>query len=600
MRKSLALFLILIAVLFSYAPSLRNGFVWDDTALVLRDPLIRSWRLIPEGFNHFLFVDASASNFYRPLQRLTYTFDYAAFALRPFAYHLTSVLCHAAAAVAFFFLAEELLLLFAIESAKRRTIAFMATLAWAIHPVHSGAVAYISGRADPLAALFGFIGLYLVLRSLRGDGRRTLLFLSVATIAFLLSALSRESGLLMPVLAMALLALHRKSRALAGTAIVGIFSTVVYLSLRLPAEHVSPPVLRPPAPFYVRPILAARAVAEYTGLIALPLSLHMERDIETRPGRFTPTSLTAAAWRELQTLLGLLLIAAFVYWMVRARKRNPAVFDCLALAVLSYLPVSGLFPLNASAAEHWIYVPSAFLFLGATVQIAGLARTGMGRSTIAATAVLASLWMLFLGVRTFVRGFDWRDQRTFLERTIAHGGASARMLINLGELELSEGKLPEAASHLHAALEKQPDQPFALIDLAAVALKQNDFKLARQLLTRATSMPAVEARAHELLAVLEFKENKRIDLLRLRLASRTGASNWSIERRYVQALDQTGATDRAIAELKVCLATEWYRAETWQLLGQLLSKAGRPGEAAEALARARAYDAHLGEQPAPL
>ena len=73
--------LILIAVVFiSYAPAVRNGFVWDDTALVLRDPLIRSWRLIPEGFNHVLFVDATASDFYRPIRRLIYTIDYAAFA----------------------------------------------------------------------------------------------------------------------------------------------------------------------------------------------------------------------------------------------------------------------------------------------------------------------------------------------------------------------------------------------------------------------------------------------------------------------------------------------------------------------------------------
>jgi hypothetical protein len=46
--------LILIAFVFiSYAPAMCNGFVWDDTVLILRDPLIRSWRLIPEGFNHF-------------------------------------------------------------------------------------------------------------------------------------------------------------------------------------------------------------------------------------------------------------------------------------------------------------------------------------------------------------------------------------------------------------------------------------------------------------------------------------------------------------------------------------------------------------------
>src|SRR6202022_5125578 len=92
----------------------------------------------------------------------------------------------------------------------------------------------------------------------------------------------------------------------------------------------------------------------------------------------------------------------------------------------------------------------------------------------------------FFGGPPFIRTFDWKDQRTFLERTIASGGDSARMLINLGGLELTEGKLDDAAVHLHAALKKKPDQPLAVINLAAVALKQNDFKTARQLLTRAT------------------------------------------------------------------------------------------------------------------
>src|SRR5437667_12097124 len=93
--------LILIAVVFiSYAPAIRNGFVWDDTALILRDPLIPSWRLIPEGFKHFLFVDATASDFYRPIQRLSYTLDYAAFAFRPGPSHLNPVLWHCLAAVA--------------------------------------------------------------------------------------------------------------------------------------------------------------------------------------------------------------------------------------------------------------------------------------------------------------------------------------------------------------------------------------------------------------------------------------------------------------------------------------------------------------------
>ena len=58
-KNSCRCFFWLSLVFAVYAPSLRNGFVWDDTALILRDPLIRSWRLIPEGFQHFLFTDAA-------------------------------------------------------------------------------------------------------------------------------------------------------------------------------------------------------------------------------------------------------------------------------------------------------------------------------------------------------------------------------------------------------------------------------------------------------------------------------------------------------------------------------------------------------------
>lgn len=596
MKKSLAVLLITAAVLISYAPALRDGFVWDDTALILRDPLIRSWRLIPEGFNHFLFIDATASDFYRPIQRLTYTLEYAAFALRPLPYHLTSIICHAAAAIAFLFPAEELLFIFGTAPTRRRLIAFAATLVWAIHPIQSAAVVYISGRADPLAAGFGFLGFYLILRGLRAAGKSGLLFLAGATVAFLLSILSKETGLIIFLLAITASVLRKNWVATLKIAGVVVFAGVVYLSLRLPAEHFAPPVLRAPPPPLVRPILVARAFAEYTGLIVFPLNLHMERNIETQPSGFNNASLNAAAWRELQTLLGILLIGAMAAWMIRSRKRNPAVFSCLVLTWVSYLPFSGIFAWNASVAEHWLYLPTAFLFLAFAMEVAEFlqSKNEQQRSAIRLAAIsILSAWLIFLGVRTFVRTFDWKDQRTFLERTIASGGDSARMFINLGGLELDEGRLKEAKAHFETALRKEPGQPLAILNLAAVALKQNDFKAAHEQLQRAVKIPLVEPQAHEFLTVLENKEEGRVDLLRLRLAARTGPPNWSIERRYVKVLDESGATPQAIAELQACLRREWYRAESWKLLSRLLAKSGRRQEALAALTQAHAYDVHL-------
>ena len=587
MKKFLLPLSLALAIFAAYAPALRNDFVWDDTALILRDPLIRSWQLIPEAFQHFLFIDATPSDFYRPIQRLTYLTDYAAFVFKPAGYHLSSILFQIGATLALFLLSNELLRGREIDERRRRWLAFGAALVWAIHPVHTAAVAYVSGRADPLAAMFGFLGLYCGIR-VAPTKRANRWLLQIATAAlFLLSALSKESGLIFPILLIAILALRKSWRQIAPASVVLAFVAVSYLSLRLPAEHFPAPRLRPPAPLLVRPIVVARAFAEYTGLILFPANLHMDRDVESHPFGSSDASVRGAAWRELQTLAGIVLLAAAIYWLVRSRKRDPAAFECLVLAALAYVPISGAFSLNATIAEHWIYLPSAFVFLAATIAISRL-----GLPVRAAASVVALLVILF-GARTFLYTLDWNNQRTFLERTIAAGGDSTRMLINLASQELHDGQLDSAKKHLDAALEKEPNQPFAVINLAVVAIRKEDYATAREILNRAKDLPVVDAQAHELLGILEIKEHDRVELLRFRLASRTGPPNWRIERRYIEALDQTGNTAAAIKELADCLKTQWYRAESWQLLSRLFSKSGPTREAMEALEQAKDYDVHL-------
>jgi tetratricopeptide (TPR) repeat protein len=589
LKKFLPALVLALAIFAVYTPALRSDFIWDDTALILRDPLIRSWQLIPETFQHFLFIDATPSDFYRPIQRLTYLADYAAFVFKPAGYHLSSILCHVGAAFALLLLANELLRGWNVEERKRRWLAFLATLVWAVHPVHTAAVAYISGRADPLAAMFGFLGLYCGIRAAPATrSNRWLLIIATAAL-FLLSALSKETGLIFPVLWLAILLLRKSWKQMVPATVVVLFIVVGYLSMRLAAEHIPAPRLRPPAPALVRPIIFARAFAEYAGLILFPANLHMDRDVESHPFGPSDASTRGAAWRELQTLLGVVLIAAAIYWLIRSRRQDPAVFGCLVLAAIAYLPVSGAFSLNASIAEHWLYLPTALLFLAVALAISQL------RVPSPALVGLVASWVVVLGARTFVYTQDWKNQRTFLERTIAAGGDSARMLINLASQELHDGQLDLAKKHLDAALQKEPNQPFAVINLAVVAIRKEDYATAREILNRAKDLPVVDAQAHELLGILELKEHERVELLRFRLASRTGPPNWRIERRYIEALDQTGHTAAAVKELAAVLKTQWYRAESWQLLSRLFTKNGPTREGMEALEQAKDYDVHLME-----
>ena len=585
MKQRMIICGVLVILIFAaHAPALRATFVWDDTALVLRDPLIRSWRLIPEGFQRFLFVDATPSNFYRPVQRLSYTLEYWAFAFRPAPYHLTNILLHAATAIALFIFALAFLRLYQVDERKSLGVAAIASLAWALHPLHSGVVDYVAGRADSLAALFGFTALYFTVRAL--DRESAWKFYAVTGFALLASALSKESGLIFSALAITLILLRKNWKGIVAIA----FVLTIYVTLRNQVLPVDVPRLSPPAPALVRPIIAARALAEYAGLLIAPANLHMDRDVENHPWGFNPVSLTAGAWRELETLAGLIVFGVLLWWARRAHKHEPAIFALLLCAGISYLPVCGLFSLNANIAEHWVYVPLAFILIAAALQVALIVRT---RTTFSAVLALACLWIAFLGVRTFYRAQDWRDPRTFFTRTVAAGGDSARMLINLGGIELSDGHLEPADMFLQRALAKNPEQPFALLNLAAVAMKRNDLPTARGFLRRAQRNPLSLAQAEEMLALVEQKEKGRIDLSRLRIASRTDPPSWPTMRRYLAALSLTGQTEKAVAELQTLLNTEWYRAESWQLLSEYLTRLGQADEAAKALAQAHAFDVHL-------
>src|SRR5258708_39950481 len=90
------------------SPSLKGERIWDDQYLAHDNPFIKSPILIPESFRHYLFLD-SLSAHYRPVQNISYIFDYLFWNTDEFGYHLTNVLLHASSAILLYFLVRKLL-----------------------------------------------------------------------------------------------------------------------------------------------------------------------------------------------------------------------------------------------------------------------------------------------------------------------------------------------------------------------------------------------------------------------------------------------------------------------------------------------------------
>jgi Tfp pilus assembly protein PilF len=580
-----ALFVIIAATFLVYLPALRNGFVWDDHALVQRDPLIRSWLLIPEGFRHYLFIDATPSNFYRPIQRLSFVPDYAIWAFNPVGYHLTSILLHCAAAAALYCLARMLL-----PPAQRDRWAFVVALIWALHPLHTSAVTYVAGRADPLAALFGFVALALGFQSLARSPREHACAAG-AFVCFAGALFSKESGLLFIVIWFLFLARRKVGLRLFATWALALALLVGgYVTTRSFAERTPPPTGRS-APLAVRPILVARAVAEYAGLLVMPRNLQMERDVATRAAADPGRTIEQARRREFQTLLGMSLIAAMLMWFRWARRSRPEAFMALGAFVLAYLPISNVFPLNASVAEHWLYAPSAFLFIAIAGSIGPIIARGRCVPQRIAFAVIA-LAAVLLGARTFVRQPDWIDQRTFIMRTIESGGDSARMRVNLGQLESSEGHDETALAQFQIALAKQPDLSFALLGMAAVQVRLGRFEAAREYLRRAETHPEMAVEVLHLRAALEAREAGRNTIALLEEAAQMKPRYWPARQRYVRALMEQGKLILALRELRTFLDEQSFRGETWRMLAETLDRMGDSARAREAFAEAARRDVH--------
>ncbi len=175
--KVLILFLAAGAV---YWNSLDGEFVFDDTSIVRNNPQIRS--LAPENLrrifgSHYWQTAAGQGGLYRPVVVWSYALNYAVGQSDPWGYHLVNVLLHALNAVLVFLIVQELF--------GQGTFAFWSGLLFALHPIHTEAVAYVVGRAECLAALFFLAAWWCYLR-----GRW-----AAAAGAFLLAALSKESAL---------------------------------------------------------------------------------------------------------------------------------------------------------------------------------------------------------------------------------------------------------------------------------------------------------------------------------------------------------------------------------------------------------------------
>ena len=239
-----ALLMLIVAV---YSPVLRHGvFLWDDHALIETNPVVArsSLRDILRRpfFPRAAALDAAPA-YYRPLAVLTLRADFTLAAYDASSYHLSNVFFHLGAVLAFLGVARRL--------GASGWASVVAVAAWALHPRTTEAVAWVSGRTDLLATLFGLVGVGAWPWFVRGEPAsrphrraawRPAVLAAGSLLALFLALLAKETAMaaVLCVAAGTWLAAPRKApfeRARYALPRIGLLSLAVapYLALRISA-----------------------------------------------------------------------------------------------------------------------------------------------------------------------------------------------------------------------------------------------------------------------------------------------------------------------------------------------------------------------------
>jgi tetratricopeptide (TPR) repeat protein len=430
-----------------YWPTRSAPFVYDDVPYVRDNASIQRTDRWLELWTLPYPPSRPELGLYRPVTATTYMADFARSGGAAPAFHATNVWLHAAA--------SALAVLLVSQWGASRPAAAAAGVLFAVHPVHSEAVAWIVGRAEVLAAI-GVMASALSWGWFRRRGRPAGLVL--ASVAYFLALGAKETAAPLPavlLLVEMLLAagwlegsgwtrLSRQPRAwLPYAGFAAAFAAYAWLRVSALGSFsmVEATTAFVGEPASTRIVSAVAILGEYVRLCVLPVNLRVDYS------DFKFASPMAAP-----VLSGGLAVAVLAAIAWRLRRRAPLVPLWAGWLLLFATVVSNLVvPIGAVLAERFVYLPS----LGACV-LAGLGLTGLApphRAPVLRAAVLTLALMVAGGaaVLTIERNRDWSDPIRLFGAEVVRSPRSEKAWLNLAVERWARARSDDDAALLAAA-----------------------------------------------------------------------------------------------------------------------------------------------------
>ena len=432
-------------------------FLLDDVHSIIDNPTIRdiatfAWLNPPGGIGETVGG--------RPFLNFTFAVDYALHGGGPAGYHVTNILIHLAAALAVLGVGRRLLEAERRDDMAVRPAAFAMALLWALHPLQTAAVTYLSQRAESLAGLFVLVGLYAYLRS--REDRRPGVWRAASAVAALLGAFTKETAVVLPVLVGLHIwwkgggqmskVVHKWWGLFAGYAAVwGLWLAMASGNLRRGGSA----GWETPIGVWDYLVTQCRALGHYLRQTVWPDALVFDFG--------TTTATLSEVWPQALVTVGFVGVAVWGLAKRRAWGFALAAFFVLLAPSSSVVPVA-----TQTIAEHRMYLA---LLVPVGFAVAGWARLSGKLPGWVFPGVLV-LVAGALAMATHARNGVYSSAIALWSDTVAKAPANARAQNNLGVALLDAGRTSEARAAFARAVEIQPHHAFALHNLGTVLLQE--------------------------------------------------------------------------------------------------------------------------------
>ncbi|KAM3966715.1 LOW QUALITY PROTEIN: protein O-mannosyl-transferase Tmtc4 [Aphomia sociella] len=480
--------------------SLHGDFVFDDSEAILKNKDISSESWSDPFYNDFWGTNIksnSSHKSYRPLTVLSFRIQYYLNGqeLSAVQFKIVNLICHTICCVLVWQSFESMMTTLSIHIKYRQiNIAYLASILFAVHPIHVEAICGIVGRADIMAAVTFFLSFILYNKAINSL-HFTYVYLFTAILLAGISMLFKETGV--TVLGFCLcFELLTKMRLKRGTkekwdyemryknvrSIIRIVITITSIFLLLFARW-SVMGARPQFKHTDNPTAFSNDI--FTKVVTYSYIYFLNSLLFIWPQWLCydwsmgciPLINNVLDYRIILIIFmyvyGVLILVATLYIQNKESFKR-ALMTATALTVVPFLPATNiLYPVGFVIAERILYISSAGYCLLLTL---GLNKIILGRKAKKKTVLIffTTLIVVYM-LRSWQRSFDWRNEYQLFVSGLSVCPLNAKIHYNVAKVADAVNQTDWAVSEYKEAIRLYPEYYQALNNLANLLKNQKQY-----------------------------------------------------------------------------------------------------------------------------